>query len=196
LLQAAKLLGLKAKAVNSTANELQQTPLPALAFMNDGRVVLLAQCDGQRVLFMDPGAVDSTSPTIEPLSVFQTQWSGKLMLATSRASLAGELAKFDFSWFIPSIVKHRKLLGEVLLVSTFLQLFALVSPLFFQAVMDKVLVHQGLTTLDVLVLGLAVVVIFESVLTVLRSYIFSLVQRGMSLKHRARFQRGMSLGGV
>ena len=173
LLQAAKLLGLKAKAVNSTANELQQTPLPALAFMNDGRVVLLAQCDGQRVLFMDPGTVDSTSPTIEPLAVFQTQWSGQLILATSRASLAGELAKFDFSWFIPSIVKHRKLLGEVLLVSTFLQLFALVSPLFFQAVMDKVLVHQGLTTLDVLVLGLAVVVVFESVLTVLRSYIFS-----------------------
>jgi ATP-binding cassette, subfamily B, bacterial HlyB/CyaB len=173
LLQAAKLLGLKAKAVRSSVAQLPQTPLPALAFMNDGRVVLLAQCDGQRVLFMDPGAVDATSPTIEPLSVFKSQWSGKLMLATSRASIAGELAKFDFSWFIPSIVKHRKLLGEVLLVSTFLQLFALVSPLFFQAVMDKVLVHQGLTTLDVLVLGLAVVVVFESVLTVLRSYIFS-----------------------
>ena len=173
LLQAAKLIGLKAKAVRSTVAQLAQTPLPALALMNDGRVVLLAQCDGQRVLFMDPGAVDATSPTIEPLSVFQTQWSGKLMLATSRASLTGELAKFDFSWFIPSIVKHRKLLGEVLLVSTFLQLFALVSPLFFQAVMDKVLVHQGLTTLDVLVLGLVVVVVFESVLTVLRSYIFS-----------------------
>ena len=176
LLQAAKYIGLKAKVVRSTADRLRHVPLPALAVMKDGRVVLLAQCDGQRVLFIDTEATSSErsgTPTIEPLEVFEAQWNGKLLLATSRATLAGELSRFDFSWFIPSIVKHRKLLGEVLLISTFLQLFALVSPLFFQAVTDKVLVHQGLTTLDVLVLGLIVVVVFESVLTLLRSYIFS-----------------------
>jgi subfamily B ATP-binding cassette protein HlyB/CyaB len=87
--------------------------------------------------------------------------------------LAGELAKFDFSWFIPSVVEHRHLFGEVLLVSLFLQLFALVSPLFFQVVMDKVLVHKGVSTLDVLVVGLIGVCLFESVLTVLRAYVFS-----------------------
>jgi ATP-binding cassette, subfamily B, bacterial HlyB/CyaB len=54
-----------------------------------------------------------------------------------------------------------------------LQVFALVSPLFFQVVMDKVLVHRGLNTLDVLVIGLVVVVVFESLLTGLRSYVFS-----------------------
>ncbi|HRH29323.1 MAG TPA: type I secretion system permease/ATPase, partial [Aquabacterium sp.] len=47
------------------------------------------------------------------------------------------------------------------------------SPLFFQVVMDKVLVHRGLTTLDVLVIGLLVVVVFESLLTGLRAYVFS-----------------------
>ena len=135
------------------------------------RVVILAQCDGQRVLFQD---VDQQGrPTIESLEVFAQQWTGELILISSRASLAGELAKFDFSWFIPSLVKYRKLLGEVLLISFFLQLFGLVSPLFFQVVMDKVLVHRGLTTLDVLVIGLVVVVIFESVLSALRAYVFS-----------------------
>ena len=118
------------------------------------------------MLFQDPSdAIQGGRPVIEPLSVFVTQWTGELILITSRASLAGELAKFDFSWFIPSLVKYRRLFGEVLVVSLFLQLFALVSPLFFQVVMDKVLVHQGLTTLDVLVIGLSVVVVFESVLT-------------------------------
>ena len=120
--------------------------------MNDGddasrtaRVVVLAQCDGQRVLFMDPDpAADGQAarPTIEPLDVFARQWSGELILITSRASLAGALARFDFSWFIPSLVKYRRLFSEVLAVSLFLQLFALVSPLFFQVVMDKVLVHH------------------------------------------------------
>ena len=59
------------------------------------------------------------------------------------------------------------------MISLFLQLFALVSPLFFQVVMDKVLVHRGMTTLDVLVIGLVIVVLFESLLNALRTYVFS-----------------------
>jgi ATP-binding cassette, subfamily B, bacterial HlyB/CyaB len=180
LLRAARHLGLKAKLVKTAVERLALTPLPSLALMkpqsNALRVVILAQCDGQRVLVQEAvhGSAGAPSrPTIESLDVFAGQWTGELILITSRASLAGDLAKFDFSWFIPSLVKYRKLLGEVLLISFALQLFALVSPLFFQVVMDKVLVHRGLTTLDVLVVGLLVVVIFESVLTGLRSYVFS-----------------------
>ena len=54
---------------------------------------------------------------IERIDVFASHWSGELILVASRVSLAGELAKFDFSWFIPALVKYRKLLGEVLLIS-------------------------------------------------------------------------------
>jgi ATP-binding cassette, subfamily B, bacterial HlyB/CyaB len=172
LLRAAQHLGLKAKPTRSIVDRLTLAPLPALARLQDDRVVVLAQCDGQRVLFLDPAA-GQARPTIEPLEVFGQQWTGELILVSSRATLAGELRKFDFSWFIPSLVKHRKLLGEVLLVSLFLQLFALVSPLFFQVVMDKVLVHRGMSTLDVLVIGLVVVVLFESLLSILRTYVFS-----------------------
>ena len=69
--------------------------------------------------------------------------------------------------------KYRRLLGEVLIASFFLQLFGLVTPLFFQVVTDKVLTHRGYTTLDVLVLGLITVSIFETVLGALRTYVFS-----------------------
>ena len=58
-------------------------------------------------------------------------WSGTLLLFTRRAGQRPEDRRFDFSWFIPAIVKYRKLLGEVLLTSFFLQLFALLTPLFF-----------------------------------------------------------------
>ena len=188
LLLAAKHLGLKAKRSPTSLDRLSLTPLPALALMRDGRVVVLAQCDGQRVLFQDAGASGSR-PTIEPLAVFAEQWSGELLLITSRASLAGELAAFDFSWFLPSLVKHRKLLGEVFVVSLFLQLFALVSPLFFQVVMDKVLVHQGLATLDVLVIGLVFIVVFESLLTGLRAYVFSHTTSRIDVELGARLFR-------
>jgi subfamily B ATP-binding cassette protein HlyB/CyaB len=172
LLLAAGHLGLKARLATSSAERLSLTPLPALALMKDGTVVVLAQCDGRRVLVQSFSGAGSR-PMIEPLDAFAATWTGRLILVASRASLAGELAKFDFSWFVPSIVRHRKLLGEVLLVSLFLQLFALVTPLFFQVVMDKVLVHRGTSTLDVVVAGLVAVVIFESVLNALRGYVFS-----------------------
>jgi subfamily B ATP-binding cassette protein HlyB/CyaB len=189
LLLAAKSLGLKAKPVRSSPGRLGVTPVPALARMNDGRLVVLAQCDGQRVLLMDPAAADGARPTVQPLAAFTAQWSGELILVTSRAALAGELAKFDFSWFIPAIVRHRRLLGEVLMISLFLQLFALISPLFFQVVMDKVLVHKGTSTLDVLAIGLLVVVLFESALTVLRSYVFSHTTSRIDVELGARLFR-------
>ncbi|SEM50798.1 Peptidase C39 family protein, partial [Variovorax sp. YR750] len=120
LLRAAKHLGLKAKSSRTTLDRLSLTPLPALAALRgeDGseRFVILAQCDAQRVLLQDPSSSNGR-PVIEPLEVFASHWSGELILITSRASLAGELARFDFSWFIPSLVKHRKLLGEVLFIS-------------------------------------------------------------------------------
>lgn len=157
---------------------------------------MLAQCDGQRVLFLDPASNANKAsegqparPTIEPLAVFSAQWTGELILITSRASLAGSLAHFDFSWFIPSLVKYRRLFGEVLVVSLFLQLFALVSPLFFQVVMDKVLVHNGVTTLDVLVIGLLVVTVFESVLNALRAYVFSHTTSRIDVELGARLFR-------
>lgn len=190
----AKHLGLKATLTRSTPDRLSLTPLPALALIRGDagaiHTVVLAQCDGQRVLFQDPsGVVGGGRPMIEPLDVFARQWTGKLILITSRASLAGALAKFDFSWFIPSLVKHRKLLGEVLVVSLFLQLFGLVSPLFFQVVMDKVLVHRGLTTLDVLVTGLVIVVLFETVLSALRTYVFSHTTSRIDVELGARLFR-------
>jgi subfamily B ATP-binding cassette protein HlyB/CyaB len=102
-------------------SRLPQTPLPALAIEKDGSFVILARVDEQKVLIQDPRA---ERPQVLSLAEFEARWSGELILFTSRASLAGELAKFDFTWFIPAVVKYRKLLGEVLLVSFVLQLFA------------------------------------------------------------------------
>src|SRR5438309_5709124 len=90
-----------------------------------------------------------------------------------RAGLADHGRRFDVTWFLGAIHKYRHLLGEVLIASFFLQLFALVSPLFFQVVIDKVLVHRSMSTLDVLVIGLAGISIFEAILGTLRTYMFA-----------------------
>ena len=201
LLQAAHHLGLQAKRVRTSGERLTLAPLPALALLRSTgdddqastprnfHAVVLAQCDGQRVLYQDPHHPDGNRPTIEPLAVFAQRWTGELVLVRSRASVTGTLARFDLSWFIPSLVKYRWLLGEVLLVSFVLQLLALVSPLFFQVVMDKVLVHRGLTTLDVIVTGLVVVVVFESLLSTLRSYLLGHTTSRIDVELGARLFR-------
>ena len=80
-------------------------------------------------------------------------------------------------------------LGEVLIASFFLQVFGLISPLFFQVVIDKVLVHRGLSTLEVLVIGLAVIAVFEATLGTLRTYLFSHTTNRIDVELGARLYR-------
>ncbi len=96
-----------------------------------------------------------------------------MLLFTKRAQLRPQDLPFDFAWFIPAIVKYRRLLGEVLLASFFLQLFGLITPLFTQVVIDKVLVHKGFTTLHVLAIGMVALAFFEATLGGLRTYLFA-----------------------
>ena len=170
LLRAAKHLGLKAGLLKSEWGKLPGTPFPAVAKRTDGRYVVLAKVDGDKALIQDP--VEGR-PLVLSREQFEAAWTGELLLFTKRANLRLQDLKFDFTWFIPALVKYRKFLGEVLIASFFLQLFALLTPLFIQVVIDKVLVHKGFTTLHVLAIGMIALALFDAVLGGLRTYLFS-----------------------
>ena len=169
LVRAARRLGFQARSVRSSAARLTKLSFPAIAETREGNFLVLGRVAGGQALTQEAGH----PPRLLKIEEFEALWSGRLVLVTHRATLAGAERKFDLTWFIPPIVKYRRLFGEVLLASFFLQLFALVTPLFFQVVIDKVLVHRGLTTLDVLVIGLAGITVFEIVLGGLRTYVLS-----------------------
>ena len=167
---AARSLDLKSRLTKTSWSRLVSTPLPAIAELTDGRFVVLAKAAEDKVLIQDPR---EQRVSIQPKETFLETWSGRLILVTRRAGLGESFRKFNLAWFIPAILRYKHLFSEVLIASFFLQIFALVTPLFFQVVIDKVLVHRGLTTLDVLVFGLIVVSVFEILLTGLRTYLFS-----------------------
>ena len=75
------------------------------------------------------------------------------------------------------------------MASFFLQIFALISPLFFQVVIDKVLVHRSMSTLDVLVIGLVAISVFESILGMLRTYVFAHTTNRIDVELGARLFR-------
>ena len=170
MLRCAKQLKLKARAVTTTWDKLAKLPLPAIVELKDGRFLIVGKVTDEGALVQIPSV---GRPQILKRAEFEYDWTGRIVLMARRASLADLGRRFDVSWFLQAMHKYRRLLGEVLIASFFLQLFGLVTPLFFQVVTDKVLTHRGYTTLDVLVLGLITVSIFETVLGALRTYVFS-----------------------
>ena len=186
ILRCAKQFRLKARATSSDWARLAQTPLPALAECHDGSFIILGKVVDDKAIIQDPKA---GRPQLVGREEFAARWSGRLVLIARRATLGNLAREFNIAWFLGAIHKYRRILGEVLIASFFLQLFALVSPLFFQVVIDKVLVHRGLTTLDVLVFGLITVSIFESLIGALRTYVFSHTTNRIDVELGARLFR-------
>lgn len=170
LLRLAKRLEVKARLVKAGASALGSYPLPAIACINDSRYTLLLKVDDERALLFDP---TEQRPITMPIAEFEASFAGQLIVMTTRERIAGVARAFDVTWFIPAIVKYRHLLRDVLVASFFLQILALITPLFFQVVVDKVLVHKGISTLEILALGLVVVSVFEVVMGGVRTYLFS-----------------------
>lgn len=170
IVRAARHLKLKVRALNTNWDKLTGIALPAIAELVSGQFVLVAKASDDEVLIQNPV---EASPEKLSKDEFLERWSGGIILATKRSLLPGGGSKFDISWFIPAILKYKHLLRDVIIASFFIQLFALITPLFFQVMIDKVLVHKGLTTLDVLAFGLIVISIFDVVLNGLRNYVFS-----------------------
>lgn len=171
ILRASKLIDLKAKALESTFERIVgKTPLPCIAQGKNGDWFIIGRASEDKILVHKPG---QKNPEVISKNDFINLWSGRLILFASRKTSIGGKRRFDLSWFIPAVLKYRRLFSEVLIASFFLQLFALVSPLLFQVIIDKVLVHHGRSTLDVIFFALIFIAIFETVLGALRTYIFS-----------------------
>jgi subfamily B ATP-binding cassette protein HlyB/CyaB len=170
LIRIARRLGLRARLVRTNWDRLEKTPLPAIVINRDGQFGIISRVIDGRVALHSAGAA---RPRLLDRDEFEWVWGGELILLSRRLSPAALANRFDLRWFLSAVHRYRYVLSEVLVASFFLQLLGLVSPLFFQVVVDKVLVHRGLSTLDVLMIGLAIVSIFEVTLGALRTYIFS-----------------------
>jgi subfamily B ATP-binding cassette protein HlyB/CyaB len=191
MIRCAKALNLKARERKSSWERLATTPLPAIAALKDGGFLLLGKLGEGNIIVQ---STRSPRPELMTREALEAVWDGRIVLMTRRAGLTDLSRRFDVTWFLGAIHKYRAQLAEVLFASFFLQLFALVSPLFFQVVIDKVLVHRSIGTLDVLVIGLLGIALFETVLGILRTYLFSHATNRIDVELGARlFQHLLAL---
>ena len=193
LLRAAKGLNLKAKKTTGDVGRLDGMPLPALVFMktSSGDIlsgdtdtpVLLIKASPDKLLVYAPSTSEAAGqgtnegqnsrPVIVETEKFKQDWTGTAILLARKFSVKALGEKFGITWFLPVMGRFKKLFGEVFVASFFLQSFGLITPLFSQVIIDKVLVHKGLSTLDILVIGIFIMNTFEWLLSFLRSYLFS-----------------------
>lgn len=138
---------------------------------------LILQADAANVLVLEP---DDAAPRTIALAEFGIRYQGYITRITPQAdpatdpdseAQARQSRKFGFSWFVPELLKHKKLWQEVLLASLVIQLIALATPLFTQTIIDKVVVHRTESTLIVIAIGMAVFTLFSAGLSWLRQYL-------------------------
>jgi ATP-binding cassette, subfamily B, bacterial HlyB/CyaB len=191
MLRCAKIFGLKARVQKTTWERLAVTPLPGVAVLQDGGFLILGKVADGKLLVQWPMVPQPETMTQAELEAI---WNGDIVLMARRATLTDLSRRFDITWFLGAIHKYRRLLSEVLIASFFLQVFGVISPLFFQVVIDKVLVHRSMSTLDVLVAGLVSLTLFEAVLGTLRVYVFAHTTNRIDVELGARlFQHLMAL---
>ncbi len=191
ILLAAQSLQFKARRVQLDLAELDERALPAIAQSSGGRFFVIAKAGGEGAQrrFLVHGLNEESLETLT-LVALKPRIVGELILLTpkSGSALTGD-GRFNLRWFLPSLIKYRHLFSEVLIASFFLQLFALVTPLFFQVVMDKVLVHRGFTTLNVLAFGFFVIVAFEAIVGGMRNFLLSHTSNRVDVELGARLFR-------
>ena len=200
LLQAAAALGFKAKRCTSAANEVQRMPLPCVAVLrpvqtgteragggetpavqdrNENEtahaLAIVVKAREDAIVLLEPGAAAETTLTAAD---FKRRYAGELFLLAPQPeapadadAVAGRKEAFGFSWFIPELLKHKKIWREVLLASLAIQLVALATPLFTQIVLDRVVAHQALNTLTVIGIALGVFLLFNAAMGWIRQYL-------------------------
>lgn len=168
LLRAAKLLKIKAKAAEIIPEKLSKMTFPAMLKTSDGYLLIL-KADGERCLVINE---ENNTPHVITMEQLSKIWYGKILLFVPRM-MQNRDVNFGFKWFIPTIIKYKTPLLEVLAAAFIMQVLGLLSPLITQSVIDKVLVHNSLSTLDVLAIGLLLIAVFETILSVARNYVFT-----------------------
>jgi len=181
---ARRLPGVRARHVQVAPGKLSRQPLPLLAngpqgwfligrLLEDG---VLIQRPGREVERVDRARLDEL-------------WSGDVVLVTTREPAAAGSRRFDIRWFIPQIVRYRRLIGEVLLITCTLNLLGLASPLLFQNVIDKVLAHNSLSTLNVLAIAFVAVSVWETVFGWIRTRLYAETSQKIDVELGARVFR-------
>ncbi len=169
LLLIARKSDFKSKLKKINLSETKKYPYPAIFLLKNKSfgVILKPDFENNKALIFIPEEKNAREVSFDEIKEIS---SGEIIFLTHK--MMNEQIKFGFKWFFVEIMKYKRIIAEVMLGSFVVQLFGLVTPLFTQVILDKVIVHRSMSTLDVLGIAFVAVSIFEFLLNLTRNYIF------------------------
>ena len=186
LAEAAETLGFVTRGVRTGYEALMRTELPAILHWEGNHFVVLYQIDKKEVKIADPGVGIRKLSRAE----FERGWTNMALLLEYTDQVAeNEPSQSSFKRFSPLIRPYTGILVEVLLASLVLSLFGLASPIFMQTIVDQVLVHHDEDLLNLMLVGMVVVALFQMGTSTLRVYLIGYVSARLSLAMLSRFYR-------
>lgn len=169
IIQSAKSLKMKAKLCRLNVKKLKNVYSPIIARDSNNEFFIVAKSQDDKFIVLFP---DQTQPKVMPKEELAEIWDGTAIIINKKGVLDRE-AVFSFKWFIPTVLKFKKQFVQVLIAILVIQILGILTPVMTQVVVDKVLVHQSISTLNVLTIGIAVVYIYELILGLAKNYLFT-----------------------
>ncbi len=184
--EAAETLGFHTRGIRASYEHLLKVELPAVAHWEGFHYIVLYEATPDRVVVADPGI------GLRKLSreEFEKGWTGYLLLLTPTPKIEKvEESKTSFGRFLPLLKPYHALLWEIFLASLVLQLFGLASPIFTQVIVDKVLVHKSTSMLNILLIGMMLIAVFQTATSALRYYLLVHTTRRIDMQMVVEFYR-------
>ena len=169
IIQSAKALKMRAKLCRLKINKLGNITAPIIAKNKNGEFFIIAKSKEEDFMVLFP---DKIQPEVLSKEELAQIWDGTSVLITKKGIVDRE-AVFSFKWFIPTILKFKKEFIQVLLAVFIIQILGILTPVMTQVVVDKVLVHRSISTLNVIVIGIAIVYVYELILGLSKNYVFT-----------------------
>ncbi len=186
LAEAAETIGFVTRGVRTGYEALMRTELPAILHWEGNHFVVLYQMNKKEVKIADPGVGIRKLSRAE----FEKGWTNMALLLEYTDQVAeNEPSQSSFKRFFPLIRPYTGILIEVLLASLVLSLFGLASPIFMQTIVDQVLVHHDEDLLNLMLVGMVVVALFQMGTSTLRVYLIGYVSARLSIAMLSRFYR-------
>jgi subfamily B ATP-binding cassette protein HlyB/CyaB len=199
----AAIEGLKAKYHHADWTRLSrlQKLTPFLVRLNSGAFFVVLKVGeaakgadgGEQIILFNPRMPEANLFAV-PREEFLAHWSGDVVLLKRVHKLNETNRRFGLGWFVPEIWRQRALLRNVVIAALAMHLLALAVPIFFQIVIDRVLVYLSISTLVVIGIGVVLAILFDSTFNWLRGYFVLRIASRIDIRlARRTFRHLMSL---
>lgn len=159
--------GFKAKYKKfKSVTEVQKYPFPMIIILKNNTYSTLLGIKDNEVLYFDSAEKKLIKTSLEE---FLNIWNYEAIVLYPK--LKQKEIFLNFKWLFNEFFKHRAVFSEAISASLFIQIFALVTPLFIQIIIDKVLPHHAISTLQVVGLTFLIVILFDGFLNFMRNYL-------------------------